>query len=66
MCIRPLHLVTELSYLQQSLVVNSKLSDLPAMMAVDLYSGLNGQRLRPSSVKISPASFLAKEKSEAF
>lgn len=40
--------------------------DLPAMMAVDLYSGLKGQRPRPSSVIISSASLLAREKSAVF
>lgn len=40
--------------------------DLPAMMAVDLYSGLKGQRLRPSSVTISPVSLLTRVKSAVF
>lgn len=35
-------------------------------MAVDLYSGLKGQRLRPSSVTISPVSLLTREKSAVF
>lgn len=39
---------------------------LPAMMAVDLYSGLKGQRPRPSSVTISPVWLLTRVKSAVF
>lgn len=35
-------------------------------MAVDLYSGLKGHRLRPSSVTISPISLRTREKSDVF
>lgn len=40
--------------------------DLPAIIAVDLYSGLKGHRLRPSSVTTSPVSLLTREKSAVF
>lgn len=39
---------------------------LPAIIAVDLYSGLKGQRLRPSSVTTSPLSLLTREKLSVF
>lgn len=40
--------------------------DLPAIIAVDLYSGLKGHRLRPSSVTTSPVSLLTREKLAVF
>lgn len=39
---------------------------LPTMMAVDLYSGLKGQRLRPSSITISPTSSLSSVNVDVF
>ncbi len=38
----------------------------PTVIAVDLYSGLNGQRPRPSSITCSPFSSLSREKLEMF
>lgn len=38
----------------------------PTMMAVDLYSGLKGQRLRPSSIMTSPSSSLSSVNVDVF
>lgn len=38
----------------------------PTMMAVDLYSGLKGQRLRPSSITASPSSSLSSANVDVF
>lgn len=39
---------------------------VPTMMAVDLYSGLKGQRLRPSSITTSPTSSLSSVNVDVF
>ena len=39
---------------------------IPTMMAVDLYSGLKGQRLRPSSITTSPTSSLSSVNVDVF